>query len=206
MGIVSKMPGPAKFALGVALAALATSSLSGLALSKDKDDGDEEFSRRRLPGRPISILICERPMRPIPTNTLAIGFGNASFSTAFAVLAMLWSLCTLASRRPAPALPTLSSPASQSIGVDVPLTVDLTDRVSVYGGFSATTSRTDMTDWSNFSVSAWMVGFQADVSAGWQIDSDDHAANNGHEVGAGRAAGHGLPQYRPRIRLRPERG
>ena len=64
---------------------------------------------------------------------------------------------------PLPARPTLSSPASQSIGVDVPLTVDLSDRVSVYGGFSATTSRTDMTDWSNFTVSAWMVGFQADV-------------------------------------------
>ena len=98
----------------------------------------------------------------IPANTLAIGFGNASFSTAFPVLAMLSNLTSLPAG-PLPALPTLSSPASQSIGVDVPLTVDLTDRVSVYGGFSATTSRTDMTDWSNFSVSAWMVGFQADV-------------------------------------------
>jgi hypothetical protein len=35
--------------------------------------------------------------------------------------------------------------------------------VSVYGGFSATTSRTDMSDWSAFAISAWMVGFQADV-------------------------------------------
>ena len=43
------------------------------------------------------------------------------------------------------------------------------------------------------------------LSAEWRIDPDDHAAIDGHEVGAGRAAGHGLAQYDPRIRLRAER-
>ena len=159
MGIVSKIR-PGKFAFGVALAALATSSLSGAAVGKDKDDGDDSSAKFAWP--PNIYLDLRTTYATIPANTLAIGLGNASFSTAFPVLATLSSLPSLPSG-PLPALPTLSSPASRSIGVDVPLTVDLSDRVSVYGGFSATTSRTDMTDWSNFTVSAWMVGFQADV-------------------------------------------
>jgi hypothetical protein len=45
----------------------------------------------------------------------------------------------------------------------VPLTVDLNDRVSVYGGFSASTSQNGMSDWSMLAVSSWNIGFQADV-------------------------------------------
>ena len=61
------------------------------------------------------------------------------------------------------ALPTLSSPSSRSIGVDIPLTVDVTDRISLYGGFSASASQSGTSDWSTFAVSSWNVGFQADV-------------------------------------------
>src|SRR6267154_2057719 len=60
-------------------------------------------------------------------------------------------------------LPALSSPSSQSIGIDLPLTVDLNDYVSAYGGFSGTASRTSTSDWSAFTISSWNVGFQADV-------------------------------------------
>ncbi len=45
----------------------------------------------------------------------------------------------------------------------MPLTIDLNDRVSVYGGFSASASRTDLSDWSAFTIYSWNVGFQADV-------------------------------------------
>jgi hypothetical protein len=159
MSIVSRIK-PVKLASGVALAALASLSLSGFALGKDKDDGDDSSAKDIWP--PNIYLDLRTTYATIPANTLAIGLGNASLSTAFPVLATLSNLPSLPSG-PLPALPALFSPASRSIGVDVPLTVDLGDRVSVYGGFSATTSRTEMTDWSNFSVSAWMVGFQADV-------------------------------------------
>jgi hypothetical protein len=159
MGVISRI-GPVKLAFGVALVALAALSLSDVALGKDKDDGDDSSAKDAWP--PNIYLDLRTTYATIPANTLAIGLGNASLSTTFPLLATLSNLASLPAG-PLPVLPTLSSPASQSIGVDVPLTVDLSDRVSVYGGFSATTLRTDMTDWSNLAVSAWMVGFQADV-------------------------------------------
>lgn len=149
-----------KFACGVALVALASMSLSAVALSKDKNDSDDSAAKDAWP--PNIYLDLRTTYATTPANTLAIGLGNASLSARFPALATLSNLGSLPAG-PLPALPTLSSPATQSVGVDVPLTLDLSDRVSVYGGFSATTSRTDMTDWSNFVVSAWMVGFQADV-------------------------------------------
>jgi hypothetical protein len=44
-----------------------------------------------------------------------------------------------------------------------PLTVDVSDRVSLYGGFSASASQSGISDWSNFTVTSWNVGFQAQV-------------------------------------------
>jgi len=55
------------------------------------------------------------------------------------------------------------SASSRSVGIDLPLTVDLNDRISVYGGFSASTSQSGMSDWSALAISSWNVGFQADV-------------------------------------------
>ena len=91
----------------------------------------------------------------VPANTLAIGFSNpSSISSA---IARLQTLSTL------PNSSNLSSPASQSVGIDVPLTIDLNDRVSVYGGFSASTSQSGTSGWSTLAISSWNVGFQADV-------------------------------------------
>ena len=159
MRIVSKTR-PAKFAFCAGLVALASLSLSGVALSKDKDDSDESPAKDAWP--PTIYLDLRTTYATVPADTLAIGLGNASLSARFPALATLSNLASLPAG-PLPTLPTLSSPASRSIGVDVPLTVDLNDRISVYGGLSGSTSRTDMTDWSNFAVSAWLVGFQADI-------------------------------------------
>ena len=78
-------------------------------------------------------------------------------------LATLQSLTALTNVPTLPVLPTLSSPSSRSIAVDVPLTVDVSDRVSLYAGFSASASQSGMSDWSTFAISSWNVGFQADV-------------------------------------------
>jgi hypothetical protein len=139
----------------VALAGLASLYFSGLALSKDKDDSEDAAVNAAW--TPNVYLDLRTTYATIPANTLSIGLNNPSLFARFPTLATLANFTNL------PTLPTLSSPASQSIGVDVPLTVDLSDRVSVYGGFSATTSRTDMSDWSAFAISSWNVGFQADV-------------------------------------------
>jgi hypothetical protein len=131
---------------------------SSLAMSKDQDDS-ADAAAKPAPSVPNIYLDLRTTYATVPADTLSIGLGNPSFAR-FPTLAMLSNLTALPN---APTLPALSSPASQNITVDVPLTLDLGDRVSVYGGFSASTSRTDMSDWSAFTISSWMVGFQADV-------------------------------------------
>lgn len=87
----------------------------------------------------------------VPANTLSIGFSNPSLSAAIATLQALSKL---------PNIPTSSS---RNVAVDVPLTVDLNDRVSVYGGFSASASKIGTSDWSTLAISSWNIGFQADL-------------------------------------------
>jgi hypothetical protein len=87
----------------------------------------------------------------IPAGTLALGFGNTSLSAAFEALA---------AQRGA-TLPN-GLPAAKSIAVDLPLTVDVSDRVSLYGGVSGST--TDIGGgWSTFDVTSWNIGVQADL-------------------------------------------
>jgi hypothetical protein len=134
---------------------------SSLALGKDRDDSDDAAAKPAS-SVPNIYLDLRTTFATVPADTLSIGLGNPSFAR-FPALATLSNLAALPNVPNLPTLPRLSSPASQSITVDVPLTLDLSDRISVYGGFSASTSRTDMTDWSAFTISSWMVGFQADV-------------------------------------------
>jgi hypothetical protein len=96
----------------------------------------------------------------VPANSLSIGFSNPS--SVASALATLQTLSTLPN---IPTLPNVSGPSSQSVGIDVPLTVDLNDQVSVYGGFSASTSQSGLSDWSTLAISSWSVGFQAAVYA-----------------------------------------
>jgi hypothetical protein len=60
-------------------------------------------------------------------------------------------------------LGTLSSPASRSINLDIPLTVDVNDRLSVYGGVSGATSQSGSAPWSSFEIYGFTMGFQADL-------------------------------------------
>jgi len=87
----------------------------------------------------------------IPAGTLGIGFGNTSLSAAFQALAA----------RRGTTLPN-GLPAAKSIAVDLPLTVDVSDRVSLYGGVSGST--TDIGGgWSAFDITSWNIGVQADL-------------------------------------------
>jgi hypothetical protein len=53
-------------------------------------------------------------------------------------------------------------PAAKSIAVDLPLTIDVSDRVSLYGGVSGST--TDFGGgWSTFDITSWNIGVQADL-------------------------------------------
>jgi opacity protein-like surface antigen len=143
----------------VALAGLILCCFSGLAAAKDEDDS-HNGSAKAGPTLPNLYLDLRTTYATVPANTLSIGLGN---SALFAMLPRLPVLPTSPILPVLPTLPTVSSPSSQSIGVDLPLTVDLNDRLSVYGGISGTTSRTELSDWSDFAITSWNVGFQADV-------------------------------------------
>ena len=148
-----------RFASRMALVGVASLYFCGAALSKDKEDGDDD-SAKATAALPNIYLDLRTNYATVPANTLSIGFSNSSLSSA---IATLQALSTLTNSPTLPTLPTLSSPSSRSIWVDVPLTVDVTDRISLYGGFSASTSQSGTSDWSAFTISSWNVGVQADV-------------------------------------------
>jgi hypothetical protein len=131
----------------VALVVLASFCLSGLALAKDKDD-DEEEGAATNPALPNFYLDMRTIYATLPAGALSIGF------SAPPLLSRLANLSSLGTR---------TSPSSQSLSVDLPLTVDVNDRLSVYGGVSGATSQTGSDPWTAFSVYAFTVGFQADI-------------------------------------------
>ena len=141
----------------VALAGLVLVCCSGLALGKHADDGEDESVK--AVSTPNLYLDLRTNYATFPAGSLSVGFGGFGFAghPALSALANFLKFSNLATP------PAFSSPSSQSIGLDVPLTSDLNDRISVYGGFSASASRTDLSDWSAFTVYSWNVGFQADV-------------------------------------------
>ena len=131
---------------------------SDLAQSKDnKDNSDSDDDSAKMTSTLPNIYLDLRTIyTSVPAGSLSIGFSPGSVSTIISALQTLSTL-TPTTR------PTLSSPASQSLGIDVPLTVDLNDRLSVYGGFSATTTQPGLAGWSTLAVTSWNVGFQADL-------------------------------------------
>jgi hypothetical protein len=136
---------------------------SDLAQSKDnKDNSDSDDDSGKVASTLPNIYLDLRTVyTTVPAGSLSIGFSPGSLSSI--VPALQQTLSTLTHSPMLPTGATLSSPASRSLGVDVPLTVDINDRFSVYGGFSATTTQSGTADWSTFAVTSWNVGFQAEL-------------------------------------------
>jgi hypothetical protein len=112
------------------------------------DDAEDAAAK---PDVPSIYLDLRTTYATIPAGTLGLGFGNTSLSAAFEALA---------ARRGA-TLPN-GLPAAKSIAVDLPLTVDVSERVSLYGGVSGST--TDVGGgWSSFDITSWNIGVQADL-------------------------------------------
>ena len=136
---------------------------SDLAQSKDnKDNSDSDDNSGKVASTLPNIYLDLRTVyTTVPAGSLSIGFSPGSLSSI--VPALQQTLSTLTHSPMLPTGATLSSPASRSLGVDVPLTVDINDRFSVYGGFSATTTQSGTADWSAFAVTSWNVGFEANL-------------------------------------------
>lgn len=97
------------------------------------DDDESSGTKSKLPNVYLDL---NTQYTTVPPNTLAIGFRNFV--------------------SPIPA-------AAQVVTLNAPLTVDISDRISLYGGVSSSTSRTDTTSWSSMTLDSWNIGFNADV-------------------------------------------
>ncbi len=131
----------------MALGVLVSFCLSGAALGKDDGDGEEDAAKAK-PVLPNIYLDMRTIYSTVPAGALSIGFSTPP---------LLSTLPNLSSLR------TPTSPSSQSLSVDLPLTVDVNDRLSVYGGVSGATSQAGTDHWTPFSIYAFTVGFQADL-------------------------------------------
>lgn len=112
---------------------------------------DDEEDKPAKPAVPNIYLDLRTIYATIPAGTLGLGFGSTTLTAAFEALAV----------RRGTTLPN-GLPAAKAIAVDLPLTVDVTDRVSLYGGVSGST--TDIGGgWSSFDITSWNIGAQADL-------------------------------------------
>ena len=149
---------PARVVLGVLLSLC----FSDLAQSKDnKDNSDSDDNSAKTASTLPNIYLDLRTIyTTLPANSLSIGFSPSSISS---LIPALQKLSMLTNPPAIPTGPTPSTPASRSLGLDVPLTVDISDRMSVYGGFSAISTQIGSADWSTFAVTSWNVGLWADL-------------------------------------------
>ncbi|MVT76439.1 hypothetical protein GPL20_25930 [Bradyrhizobium cajani] len=128
----------------VAIGPLCLTISAGAAFAADEDAPAK-------PAVPNIYLDLRTIYATIPAGTLGLGFGNTSLSAAFAALAT----------RSGAGLPN-GLPAARAIAVDLPLTVDVNDRVSLYGGVSGSTIDIG-SGWSSFDITSWNIGVQADL-------------------------------------------
>ncbi|EGP09039.1 hypothetical protein CSIRO_1201 [Bradyrhizobiaceae bacterium SG-6C] len=115
---------------------LAVGMLAALVCLDSASASDDDDDERAKPKQPNIYLDYSTAYLSVPPNTLAIGV--RSFVSPVPV-------------------------AAQSILLNAPLTVDVTERLSIYGGISASTTRTELSPWSSLAVDSWNVGFNADV-------------------------------------------
>jgi opacity protein-like surface antigen len=130
---------------GVLLGMLVSFCVTGVALGKDDGD-DEEDAAKAKPVLPNLYLDMRTIYSTLPAGSLSIGFSTPP---------LLSRLSNLSSLR--------TSPSSQSLSVDLPLTVDVNDQLSVYGGVSGATSQAGTDPWTAFTIFSFTVGFQADI-------------------------------------------
>ena len=134
--------------------------LAGLAASLDRAlaaDADDGVTKPAS-AIPNIYLDLRTTYASVPAGAISIGLGNGAIGT------VIETLRALTQTGNNPLLPVnLASPASRSVTIDLPATVDITDQVSLYGGVTASTTQTDLTGWSALAITSWNVGFQADL-------------------------------------------
>jgi hypothetical protein len=150
---------PVRGAVGVLLGAAIYVGAGGAAFGQDLSfkNSDSDGDAPKGFTMPTIYLDMRTTYAKVPTGSLPIGFGNTALFTALQALAFSRGN----SFQTAPN--GVSLPSRQSIAVDLPLTVDVTDKVSLYAGVSGTATDTSLQAWSPFDITSWNIGLQAEV-------------------------------------------
>jgi hypothetical protein len=139
--------------LRAVLAGFTCISCCELAVADEADDG----VAKPASAIPNIYLDLRTAYATVPAGTLSIGLGSG-------VNTIIQTIQNISQTNNGPVLPaSLASPASQSVSIDLPLTVDVSDQVSLYGGVTTTTTQAGLTGWSSMAVTSWNLGFQADL-------------------------------------------
>lgn len=137
------------------LAALACVCPRDVAIAAESDDDGAAKPASAVPNIYLDLRTI---YSTVPAGAISIGLGGG------AVGSVIQTLQALTQTSNDPRLPAnLASPASRSVAIDLPATVDITERVSLYGGVTASTTQTDLTGWSALAITSWNLGFQADL-------------------------------------------
>ena len=137
-------------------AALVATCVACVCAASAKDGDDDSGATSQSDATPSIYLDMKSSYVSLPAGALPIGLGNSAlFPNLQGVL--------LANGTALPHPGGISLPAIQGAVVDLPLTIDVTDRVSLYAGVSASSISTPVSDWSTPAITSWNIGFQADL-------------------------------------------
>lgn len=123
---------------------------------------DEAADGATAPALPNIYIDFRTNYATVPAGSLSLGIGTGSLFSSLSNVVRLVDPAAAPTTPVVPGASTLSSPASQNAWIDVPLTVDVNDRLSLYGGITASTSNSG-SGWSPLDVTSWNVGVQADI-------------------------------------------
>jgi hypothetical protein len=129
-----------RVSLTLGLSMLACCCIADFAFGAEDDDE----STKKESSIPTIYFDLRTNYARVPAGTLSIGFQS------FTALELLPKV-------------NASLPSSQGVSLEVPLTIDISDAVSLYGGFTASSSQSGMSSWTPFTVASWNVGVQADI-------------------------------------------
>lgn len=105
--------------------------------------------------KPTIYLDLRTNIARLPAGSLPIGFGPS------ALVSTLQSVAVSGTGVISSIDKTLALPARGVLSIDLPLTVDLSDTLSLYAGVSGSTTSSNGIDLSSFGMTNWSAGFQA---------------------------------------------
>ena len=137
---------------------IVVAACTGCICSAFAKDGDDDNGSAGQPASTPSIYLdMKTTYATIPAGSLPIGLGNATVFTTLQSLALTSGSVAV----PQPHSVTL--PAAQAVVTDLPMTIDVTDAVSLYAGASVSSTSTPLTGWSTPAITSWNIGMQADL-------------------------------------------